>query len=96
MRGVSVRLDPKILETYVGQYQYEEPPNRIVTVSREGDRLFVDIPKDFKSELFAESESKFFLKTASRQVVFIKNEGRVTHLELVLGDGRTSRAKRVK
>jgi hypothetical protein len=64
-------------------------------VSREGARLFVDIPKDFRSELFAESKSKFFLKIAPRQLIFIKDKGQVTRADLVIGDGETLRAKRV-
>jgi hypothetical protein len=92
----SVRLDPKILQAYVGQYQYETPPNRILTVSRESDRLFVDIPKDYRSELFAESESQFFLKVRPYQLKFIRDHGQVTHFEVVADDGTTLRAKRIK
>ena len=89
-----VRVDPEILEAYVGQYQYETPPNRVFKVSREGDRLFADIPQDFKSELFAESESKFFLKTAPVQLTFVKGGGKVTRIELVI-HGEAFRAKRI-
>jgi CubicO group peptidase (beta-lactamase class C family) len=94
----SVKLDPKVLEAYVGQYQYEEPPNRIFTVSREGNRLFADMySRNHKSELFAESESKFFLKIAPRrQVIFIRDDRHVTHLELIAVEGWTMRAKRIK
>jgi hypothetical protein len=92
---IIVRVDPEVLQAYVGQYQYEEPPSRIFRVSREGDRLFADIPKDFKSELFAESESKFFLKTAPRQLIFIKDGGQVTRIDMVI-DGEVFRAKRIK
>ena len=93
----AIRVDPEILETYVGQYQYIEPLDRIVTVTREGDRLFVDIPKDFRSELFAESESKFFLKIAPRQVTFVRQEGRVTGFELATDqEGEIYRAKRIR
>lgn len=94
----SVRLDPKILEAYVGQYKYDDPPNRIFTVSREGTRLFADmISRNHKSELFAESESKFFLKMAPRrQVMFIRDDRQVTHLELIAVEGWTMRAKRIK
>ena len=91
----TVRLDPTILEAYVGQYQNEKPPNRILTVSREGDRLFVDIPKDSKAEVFAESESKFFLKTIPLQMIFIKDGEQVTYIEFV-ADGETQRARRIK
>lgn len=94
----SVRLDPKILEAYVGQYQYEDPPNRIFTVSREGNRLFTDMySRNHKFELFAESESKFFLKIAPRrQVIFIRDDRQVTHLELIAVEGWTMRAKKIK
>ncbi len=92
----SIPVDPKVLEAYVGQYQYEDPPNRIFTVSREGGRLFADIPQDFRAELFAESESEFFLKSSARQLVFIKEEGQVTRVELTNEWKRVSRAKRVK
>ena len=91
----AIRLDPKILEAYVGQYQYETPPNRIFTVRLEGDRLFVDIARTHNSELFAESESKFFLKIAQRQLIFIKDKGQVTGVEVVAGEGWTLRAKRI-
>jgi hypothetical protein len=92
---VAIQLDPKILEAYVGQYQFEHPPNRILTVSREDGRLFIDWPRNFKSELFAESESKFFLKVRPFQLVFIKDERQVTHLEF-RGDQETVRLKRIK
>lgn len=92
----SIRLNPKILEAYVGQYQYETPPNRIFTVRLEGNRLFVDIPRNHKSELFAESESKFFLKIAPRQLIFIKDKGQVTRVDVVIDDRETLRAKRIK
>ncbi|HWT00887.1 MAG TPA: serine hydrolase [Pyrinomonadaceae bacterium] len=91
----SVRLDPKILEAYVGQYQYETVPERILTVSREGDRLFIDIPRNFRSELFAESESKFFLKTRPLQMTFVKDASQVAYMEVV-GYGEPLRAKRIK
>jgi hypothetical protein len=41
---VAIRVDPKVLESYVGQYQFEALENRIFTVTREGDRLFVPFP----------------------------------------------------
>jgi hypothetical protein len=92
---VDIALDPKIIDMYVGDYQFEIPPNHIHAVSREGDRLFINWPKEFKSELFAESESTFFLKVSPVQLRFIKNEGQVTQLEF-LADERTLRMKRIK
>jgi CubicO group peptidase (beta-lactamase class C family) len=92
---VAIALDTKVLDTYAGDYQFEPPPHDVHTVSREGGRLFIDWPKDFKSELFAESESSFFVKVSPVQLRFIKNEGRVTKLEFLTG-GNTLRMKRIK
>jgi CubicO group peptidase (beta-lactamase class C family) len=93
MAPVAVRVDPKVLESYVGQYQFETLDNRIFTVTREGDRLFVTLPS--KTELFPESESKFFLKTRPYKFVFTKADGQAAHMEIVEG-GATFRSKRIK
>ena len=92
---VAIELDPKVLDTYVGDYQFEPAPHDIHTVSREGGRLFINWPKDFKSELFAESESTFFVKVSPVQLRFTKNEGKITQIEFLTG-GNTLRMKKIK
>jgi CubicO group peptidase (beta-lactamase class C family) len=91
---VAVKLDPEVLEAYVGKYKFETF-DRILTVTRDGARLFADTPKTYPSELFAESESKFFLKTRPAQITFVKDGGQVTHLEFI-ENGETLRAKRIE
>jgi hypothetical protein len=94
---VAVQLDPAILETYVGQYQYDGPPIRVYAVTREGSRLFADIPKNEKTELFAESESQFFLKIyPDVQMTFTKKEGRITGIEFFVDDTETWTARRIE
>jgi len=90
---VAVPVDARILEAYVGQYRFREFP-RTITVTREGARLFVDIPRDFKSELFAESERKFFLKTRPMQLTFVEQQGKVTHIDFVQ-EGQPFRADKL-
>jgi CubicO group peptidase (beta-lactamase class C family) len=92
----SIRLAPELLETYAGHYKYEPPLRRTLTVSREGNRLFVNIPEDFKAELFAESESKFFLKILPWWVTFDREEGQVRQLLVTTEDGQAVRAKRIQ
>lgn len=90
----SVKVDSRIYEAYVGQYELN--PQRIFSVTREGEKLVVDIPRTARSEMFPESESKFFLKVRDVQLVFVKGEkGEVTHLEII-SNGDTMRAKRVR
>jgi hypothetical protein len=91
---VAVQVDPEVLETYVGQYRFEEFP-RTLTITREGGRLFVDIPANHKSEVFAESETKFFLKTRPMHWTFVKREGKVAYLDFV-EDEETLRANRIR
>lgn len=91
----SIQFDARTLDAYAGQYRYETIPDRVLTVSREGNRLFVDIPRNSKAELFAEAESKFFLKTSPVQLIFGRDEeGYVAHVEVV-SNGETLRAKRL-
>jgi hypothetical protein len=64
-------------------------------VSREGGRLFINWPRNFKSELFAESESRFFFKVRPFQLIFSKGGTQVTYMEFVSG-GEAVRLKRIK
>ena len=93
----AVKLDPAILEAYVGQYQAN--PSAVLTVTREGDRLMAQQGSGEKREWLPESEVKFFAKGGNRRQTFsfVKDEkGQVTHL-LVLIEGREiGRAKKIK
>jgi CubicO group peptidase (beta-lactamase class C family) len=88
------KVDTKIYSAYLGEYQLN--PNRTFTVSREGDRLIIDIPRGSKSELLPESEQKFFLKVADVEVRFLRDDkGQITDLE-ILANGQQARAKKIK
>ena len=74
----SVKLDPRIYDPYVGQYQ--NSAGRILSVMKEGDRLVIEVGGN-KIELFPESETQFFVKEADVLLVFVKDhEGRVVCL----------------
>jgi CubicO group peptidase (beta-lactamase class C family) len=90
---VGIKIDPNILDAYVGQYELR--PNVIFTMTREGDSLMTQITGQPKFELFPESETKFFLKVVDAQVTFVKDDkGVVTHLILHQNGDRT--AKKIK
>lgn len=89
------KLDPDVLEGYVGQYKFETF-DRIVTVSREGARLFIDIPRTSRSELFPEAEATFFFKAYHDVEIRFERDGRqATHLDYV-ESGEAVRAARIK
>jgi D-alanyl-D-alanine-carboxypeptidase/D-alanyl-D-alanine-endopeptidase len=78
---IEVTLDPKLLETYVGEYALA--PTFIIQVTREGARLFAQATAQSKFEIFAEKEGEFFYKVVDAQITFSKDQsGAVTSLIL--------------
>jgi hypothetical protein len=62
------RVDPSVLDRYVGRYQFA--PAVILTVGGQGNRLFTQFTGGPPFELFAESEKDCFLKAADAQFTF--------------------------
>jgi len=82
---VIASVNPKIYDDYVGQYQLA--PNFTITITNENGKLKAQATGQPKNELFAESETDFFLKTVDTQIKFVKDEqGKVTGI--VLRQGR--------
>jgi hypothetical protein len=77
-----------VLEQYVGEY--ELAPTFKITVTREGSHLFVQATAQPRFEIFAQSESEFFLKVVDAQVTFSK-DGLILHQ-----NGMDQNAKKVK
>lgn len=91
----AIRVDPTLLENYVGYYRYTAGP--IFEVTAEKGRLFIRGPgEDVAIEVLAESERTFFRKAAPVQVTFMPSaQGRAT--ELVLhANGHERRAVRIE
>ncbi|HVG07762.1 MAG TPA: serine hydrolase [Thermoanaerobaculia bacterium] len=77
----AIPVDPKTFDPYLGEYEVR--PGFVLTLSREGDKLWMQATGQRRAELFAESETSFFLKEADIQLMFVKDaNGRVTHLIL--------------
>lgn len=92
---VAAKVDPKIYDAYVGQY---ELPMFVLTITKEGDRLMAQPNSGggMKAELIPESETKFFVKGEGLQITFVKDAaGVVTHIDLLLG-GQQSKGKKIK
>jgi hypothetical protein len=63
-----VTVDPHVLEKYVGRYQLA--PSAVITMTRQGSRMFTQLTGQPAFELFAESEKEFFLKVVDAQLTF--------------------------
>lgn len=90
----AIKIDPAIFDAYVGQYQLT--PALVVTVSREGDKLMAQPAGQPKLEIFAETETKFFLTVIDAQMEFVKGaDGKVTHM-VFRQEGQVLEAKKIK
>jgi CubicO group peptidase (beta-lactamase class C family) len=89
-----VKVDPRLFDNYVGNYQLA--PNFVLTVTKDQDHLFVQATGQPKFEIFPESDRDYFLKEVDAQITFITDgQGRAT--ELVLHQaGRDPHAKRTE
>lgn len=89
-----INLDPKLYDAYVGQY--EIAPNQLVTITREGNKLFGEMTGQTKVELFPTSQTRFIIKVADAEINFIKDtQEQITHLILRL-NGKEMRAQKIK
>jgi hypothetical protein len=87
------KVDPERFEAYAGRYALG--PDRVMTITREGDHLFAQPTNQPKLEFFPESETDFFSKVVDAQITFVKDDmGKVTHIVLHQGDRETT-AKRI-
>ncbi|MET3978653.1 CubicO group peptidase (beta-lactamase class C family) [Mucilaginibacter sp. UYP25] len=67
-----VAVDSTILQTYVGKYEMN--PGRILSITRDGNKLYAQATGQGKLDIFAEAQNKFFLKTVPVEIEFIKND----------------------
>lgn len=90
----SIAVASETLEKYVGQYQLT--PKIIITITNEHGKLMAQATGQSRNEMFAESDTIFFLKTIDAQITFIRDtQGRVSGL--VLHQGRnTTPAQKIK
>jgi hypothetical protein len=79
--NAEVTVDPKLLDTYVGEYELQ--PGFTITIRKDGEKLLGQATGQSEFQLFAESPSKFFLKVVDAKVEFVKDaDGKVSHLVL--------------
>ena len=82
-----VTIDPTVFDRYTGVYKMA--PVVLITVSRDGERFYLQLTGQGKIQMFPESERKFFLKIAEAQLTF--DAGQVTLRQ----GGRDTVAKRL-
>jgi len=87
-----ISLPAETLAKYVGTYEFTPGINLMIRV--DGDHLTVQLTGQGQLPMFAESETKFFLKIVDAQVEFVKDaSGAVTHA-ILHQNGRDQKAMR--
>ena len=87
-----IKMPPRILALYAGVYELK--PGVEVTMTVEDDQLMTQMTGQQKLPLFAESETRFFMKVVDAQVEFLKDaQGAITHL-VIHQRGRDTKAQR--
>ena len=86
-----VVIAPEILKAYEGKYELQ--PGFVLEVTTQGSQLFAQATGQPKAEVFAESETKFFLKVVAAEITFNKKNGKVTSLTLNQGGQQMEAAK---
>jgi CubicO group peptidase (beta-lactamase class C family) len=85
--SVAISLEPLALDKFVGEYVYQHPPGRFV-ITKESDRLFAQRNAEAKTEMFAQSQTKFFLKAEDVQFTFVIGaDQRAQSMVVEQGDG---------
>lgn len=91
----AIAVASAVLDKYVGEYQLM--PSIVATITNEGGKLMFQIPGQSKMELFAETETDFFLKNVDAQVSFVKDaSGKVTQMLFKQGGGRGIPGAKIK
>jgi CubicO group peptidase (beta-lactamase class C family) len=88
-----IKVDPRVYDDYVGEY--EVAMLGVITITREGDRLFGQPSGESKEELIPKSGAQFSVPSIGAEVVFVRDEkGKVTHI-IIRHGGQEMQGKKI-
>lgn len=88
-----VAVDTKALDGYVGNYELS--PNFILTVTREGNQLFVKATGQARAAVYPQSRGEFFYKVVDAQITFEPDAAGVVSALVLHQNGLDQRARRI-
>ena len=91
----AVKVDSTALEAFVGKYDYGEG-KEILTVTREGDRLYAQLTGQSRCEIYPSSPNQFFWKVVDAQVTFVKDASGKTIKAIHHQGGHTLEAPKIQ
>lgn len=87
-------MNPGLFDNHVGQYAANQ--KILVSVSRDGDRLFIQPFGQARAELFAESNEQYFLRGADAQVTFQTDGNGFAQSVTLMQNDKIISAKRIR
>ena len=87
-------VDAAVFERYVGRYQLA--PSAVLTITRDGNRFFVQLTGQPTFEIFAESEKDYFLKVVDAQLTFETDAQNKAVAVVLHQNGMDQRAPRIE
>jgi len=89
-----IELPVETLESYIGKYEFAK--NVYMEITREENRLFIQLTGQQKFQAYASAQNKFFLKVIEASITFNSNSNsKIESLTLHQG-GRDQIAKRIE
>jgi len=94
LEGKTAKVDPSVFDAYVGDYELN--PAFVLSISKEGDKLFVQRVGQPKMDVEAVSETQFSVPQVKASLTFERDStGKVTGLLLTQGT-KTQQGKKIK
>jgi hypothetical protein len=87
-------VDPAVFDRYAGRYQFG--PGLLLTVSREGSRFFAQLTGQPAFEIFAESDTSYFLKVVDARLTFETDAQGAAVAVVLRQNGVDQRARRIE
>lgn len=86
-------LDTQVLDSYVGNYELSA--NFILTVTREGNQLFVKATDQARAAVYPKNNVEFFYKVVDAQITFEPDSQGKANALVLHQNGRDQRAQRI-
>ena len=91
---VSVELSDALLDEYVGKYAIQ--PTFVLSITREGEQMYVQATGQPRAEIYPTSETEFYLKVVDAQLTFERNGDGAVHRVILHQNGQDMPADRVE
>lgn len=79
----AVKIDPALLDAYLGRFALDDTPQVTLTFTKEGDKLFAQASRQPRQQIFPSSEIDFFYRAVDAQITFHREaDGSVNRVTL--------------